>query len=157
MTKKGRETISQKIIEQLKDLFLDGYTSPYDASLILKIDPMTASKYYAQFAKELEDNYNQEDWVDKEIRARIRAIEGLSREISKVRKFLKPFEIKLEQLLNQKDSKITTIVKIERIVRLNRKIVINLLDKFDALEMTPPNKIQLEKETEKRIRKKSQG
>lgn len=50
--KKGQGTLPKKIIEKLKDLFLEGGMTPYRASLILNIDNKTASKYFREFADE---------------------------------------------------------------------------------------------------------
>jgi len=149
--KKGQGTLPNKIIEKLKDLFLEGGMTPYRASLILNIDNKTASKYFREFADELVENESHEDWFDREGRVRQRALEGISSQINEVRKILEPFELKLKKLLAKKDFDLDAIVPIEKIVRLNRKFLVDLIDNYDAVDMTPPMRIILEKEMEARI------
>jgi len=153
--KKGQGQVPKKIIEKLKDLFLEGGMTPYRASLILKIDNKTASKYFREFADELIQSENHEDWFDREARARQRALEGISTQISEVRKILEPFELKLKKLLAVKNFDLDAIVPIEKIVRLNRTILFELIDEFNATEMIPPMIIILEKEMEARIAAKN--
>jgi len=153
--KKGQGQVPKKIIEKLKDLFLEGGMTPYRASLILNIDNKTASKYFREFADELIQSENHEDWFDREARARQRALEGLSTQINEVRKILESFELKLKKLLAKKDFDLDTIVPIEKIVRLNRKFLVDLIDEYDAVDMTPPMIIILEKEMEARIAAKN--
>jgi len=153
--KKGQGQVPKKIIEKLKDLFLEGGMTPYRASLILKIDNKTASKYFKQFADELVENESHEDWFDREARARQRALEGISTQISEIRTILLPFELKLKKLLAVKNFDLDAIVPIEKIVRLNRKFLVDLIDEYDAVDMTPPMIIILEKEMEARIAAKN--
>ncbi len=153
--KKGQGQVPKKIIEKLKDLFLDGGMTPYRASLILKIDNKTASKYFKQFADELIQNESHEDWFAREARVRQRALEGLSTQISEIRDILKPFEKKLKKLLTKTEFDLDAIVPIEKIVRLNRKFLVELIDEYDAVDMTPPMIIILEKEMEARIAAKN--
>ena len=153
--KKGQGTLPKKILEKLKDLFLEGGMTPYRASLILKIDNKTASKYFREFADELIQSENHEDWFDREAKVRQRVLEELSTQISEIRTILLPFELKLKKLLAVKNFDLDAIVPIEKIVRLNRKFLVDLIDKYDAVDMTPPMIIILEKEMEARISAKN--
>ena len=79
MTKKtGRKpkNESKKLQDTLKDLFLEGGMTPYQAAQKTGVAFKTAQMYFIQFAKELTDDPNHEDWFEREKRVRQRALEG---------------------------------------------------------------------------------
>ena len=149
--KTGRKPISESkaMQETLKDLFLEGGMTPYQAAKNLGIDFKTAQNYFVKFAEEIINDPNHEDWFSREKRVRQRALEGYSNNIQTIRNDIWKYRIILEDKLKKKDD--IGIEKFERIVRNQTIMLIELLDNFDALEMEPPTEILLDREIEKRM------
>lgn len=139
---------SKQLQETLKDVFLEGGMTPYQAAKKLGIDFKTAQMYFIQFAKELTDDPNHEDWFAREKRVRQRALEGYSKRITQLKSDMKEYREILEDKLKKKDD--AGIERYERIVRQNTVILIEVTDMFDALEMTPPTETILLEELERR-------
>jgi len=149
--KTGRKewTISKKMQENLKELFLESGITPFQASKKLDISPHTAKHYFIKFADQLTKQETHEDWFSREKRVRARALEGYSTSIDKIRKRIEQYDKLLDISIKQKDHKL--IEQYERIVRNETVIIIDLLDRFDGLEMAAPTEVLLAKEIEIRI------
>jgi len=123
--------------------------TPYQASQLTKINYRTVKKYFVEFAEELTNEESHEDWFAREKRVRQRALEGYSKRIKSIRDRMVQYDKLLDKSLNQKDHEL--IDQYERITRNQTVILIDLLDRFDSLEMAAPTEILLEKEIEIRI------
>ena len=147
--KKGTLGLSKDKQEKLKDLFLEGGMTPFQASKIVKCDHKTAGEYFKKFAIEITHEENHEDWFSREKRVRQRALEGYSTKIQEIREQIRSLRTFLDDAIKRKDDE--KIERYERIIRQNTILMIDLLDRFDALEMTPPTEVLLEQEIEKRM------
>ena len=139
--------------ELLKELFLESGITSYQASEKSKINYKTVRKYFEEFAGELTTDENHEDWFDREKRVRARALEGYSKNIKQIRDDIKKYRVILTDKLNEKDD--AGIDQYERIIRNQTVIMIDLVERFDALEMAPPTEVLLDKEIELRIAAKN--
>lgn len=142
-------TLSKEKKETLKDLFLESGITPYQAAAKTKIHYSTVKKYFEEFANQLTDNESHEDWFAREKRVRTRALEGYSTNITTIRNRLTQYNKLLDSSITSNDHSL--IDQYERIVRSETTILIDLLDRFDGLEMAAPTEVLLDKEIEIRI------
>ncbi len=63
-------TLHKDKVEKLKDLFLLGGMTPYNAFRQVKCDPKTAKFYFIQFATELTEDEHHEDWFSRDQESR---------------------------------------------------------------------------------------
>ena len=147
-------TLAKDKVTQLQDLFLQGGTTSYKASTLVKCDPKTARLYFIKFAKELTAEDTHEDWLSREKRVRQQALEGYANDIETLRVDIKRYREILDTKLITKDDH-QLIDQYERIVRLNTVILNEKLDTFNAIQLEPPNEILLEEEIQRRLNAKS--
>ncbi|MCA9828689.1 MAG: hypothetical protein KC444_09960 [Nitrosopumilus sp.] len=140
---------SKKMQETLKELFFESGMTPYHAAKKAGVDFKTAQTYFREFAKDLVDDPDREDWVDREQRVIAVALEGYSTEITKIRKLVNVFDKLLMSAIKKKDD--AKIDRYERHLRNNRLVLYDLVDKFNTLGVIPPSKVVLEAEIERRI------
>ena len=146
-------TLPKDKVEKLKELFLESGMTPYQAGRIVKCHHDTAKKFFEMFAEELCHEENHEDWFAREKRVRQRALEGYSTNIKNIRDDIKKYRKILEAKFKENDD--AGIEQYERIIRNQTVILIDLTDRFDALEMAPPTEVLLDKEIEMRIAMKN--
>lgn len=162
MGRKKGQSITQKTKTQLKEYFVQGGISARKVGEILKIDHKTVSKYWKEYADELTQLDEHEDWFDIEKRVRQRSLERLTERIEEQRTTLEPLEKKFSLLLNEKTllkqtdpEEFDFLERTERMVRLNKEKLDDLTDQYDALEMSPPNEVLFFQEMELRIAEKN--
>ena len=120
------------------------------AARILHCDHKTISTRWNKMADTIATNEDHEDWYEREERVRTRALEDQSCQVKSQRKILEPF-VKLLDSIPKTRTNLEDLERVERIVRLNKTRLSELINEYDAIEMTPPMRIILEKETEVRI------
>ena len=170
---KQNHTLSPEQLQELENMFLMGGITSYQAAKFLHIAPKTAKIYFTDWAEQLISDPEHIPWVQKEKRARARALESLTKQIIPVMTTLTWFEKILHLLLIAKKEKKTDkdtldqarststdtdtsnkISNTERIVRLNRIYLSELQQQYFSIDMMPPAEAILELELEKYIAEK---
>lgn len=160
--------------DRLKELFIQGGVSSYQAALETGYDPKTVKEKFKNWSKELVGEQDRESWFEREKRVRQRALEGLSFKLLQVRNKLKVYNklLAVSFGLSEDDFKSKDIEKridttkltaadhekielYEKIVRLNTILESELQQQYDVLEMTPPSEEVLLMEVEKLIATKA--
>ena len=144
-----------KMEDRLKDIFLQGGITAYQATIVTGYDFRTVKRLFIKWADELVSEENREPWLEREKRVRQRALEGLSSRIGKIRERLHHFESILDQELKKKETDDDKIELYEKIVRLNLALDADLTQQYDSIEMTPPTEEVILKEIEKLIARKT--
>jgi hypothetical protein len=121
----------------------------YRASEISKVNYKTVKKYFNEFADQLCQEENHEDWFTREKRVRQQALEGYSKQIKQIQddiiKYRKILTVKIEE------DDDTGIDQYERIVRLQTSVLIDLTERFNELQLALPSEVLLDKEMEIRM------
>lgn len=152
--KKGVTRLKATTEQKIEDYFFEGGITATQVARILHCDNKTISSRWNLIADTIATNENHEDWYKREERVRTRALEDLSCQVKSQRKMLEPF-VKLLDTIPKDRANLEDLERVEKIVRLNRTILSELIDEFNATEMMPPMRIILEKETEVRIAAKN--
>lgn len=146
-----------KMEDRLKDIFLQGGITPYQAAMQTGYKFDTVKKLFKKWANELVSEEQREPWLEREKRVRQRALEGLSTKLTKVRERLKKFEEILDKIIKSENEQVDPRIELyEKIVRLNTALAAELQQQYDAIEMTPPTVEILLKEIEKLIDQRKQ-
>jgi len=148
--KNGSTRLKESTEKKIEDYFFEGGITTYQVARILHCDHKTITSRWNNIADTIVTNENHQDWYEREERVRTRALEDQSCQVKTQRKMLEPFVTLLESIPKERKN-LEDLERVEKIVRLNRTILSELIDEYDAIEMTPPMRIILERETEVRI------
>lgn len=149
-SEKKKTRLAEKTEKRIQDSFFEGGKTASQVARELHCDHKTITTRWNDMADTIVLNADHEDWYQREERARTRALEDLSCQVTSQRKTLEP-QVKVLDELDTTIENLENWQTLDQMVRKNRNRLSELIDQYDAIEMTPPMRIILEKETEVRI------
>ena len=150
--------ISDEKKMRLQELFLMDGITPYQAARVADVKFETAKRYFEMWSEELVDDPQYETWVQRQRRVRVRSLEGYTKKIIPITEQRNTLEKIVANLTFRKNKKKELKIKnsddldhgiilayIAKIAVLNQQLI-ELQDRYDAVDSQPPAVIILQKE-----------